>query len=114
MKHHCPQVVAEEVGDLGRDRTGMVAMVLLAAIDTETEGIVDDYLETMRIGKLQPASAAAEPKVDSVCRAHGTTTEGAFRSALAGLDLPGLLDAAGVTEADRRRLVSWRGSIAFA
>ncbi|HZC54161.1 MAG TPA: tyrosine-protein phosphatase, partial [Mycobacterium sp.] len=34
----------------GRDRTGMIAMLLLAAADVEPDDIVDDYLETVRLG----------------------------------------------------------------
>ena len=32
----------------GRDRTGLIAAILLSAVDTEPEAIVDDYLETVR------------------------------------------------------------------
>ena len=34
----------------GRDRTGLIAAILLSAVDTEPEAIVDDYLETVRRG----------------------------------------------------------------
>ena len=98
----------------GRDRTGMIAMILLAAIDTEGEDIVDDYLETVRLGDLRAASASrtnAEPDIEALCRKHGTTTEGAFRSALQGFDLGRFLDASGLSEAERQRLRTWRGAV---
>ena len=36
----------------GRDRTGLIAMLLLMAVHTEPDAIVADYLETVRLGKL--------------------------------------------------------------
>ena len=97
----------------GRDRTGLIAAILLSAVDTEPEAIVDDYLETVRRGAADPASgrAAAEAEMEAFCATYGTSTEGAFRDALAGLDVDALLDAAGVPEGVRGRLRSWRGAI---
>ena len=98
----------------GRDRTGMISMLLLAAVDTEVEEMVDDYLETVRLGDIRAATAgrnSAEPDIDALCRAHGTTTEGAFRSVLAALDLEKVLSLADLSENDRAVLRSWRGSI---
>jgi protein-tyrosine phosphatase len=99
----------------GRDRTGMIALLLLAAARTEREEIVDDYLETIRRGHLRAGSSPrenAEPTLEALCRAMGTSTEGAFRSALASLDLTAVLAAAGMSHRDRAALISWRGSIA--
>jgi protein-tyrosine phosphatase len=98
----------------GRDRTGLIAMVLLAAIDTEPDDIVDDYLETVRLGDRRAAMAErpnAEPDLDALCQRHGTTTEGAFRAALDGFDLATFLDRAGIGEADRELLSTWRGTL---
>jgi hypothetical protein len=97
----------------GRDRTGLIAAILLSAVDTEPEAIVDDYLETVRRGAADPASgrADAEAEMEAFCATYGTSTEGAFRDALAGLDVDALLDAAGVPEDVRGRLRSWRGAI---
>jgi protein tyrosine/serine phosphatase len=55
----------------GRDRTGLVAMLLLAAIEVEPDEIVDDYLETA--GRNDPS------------------IEAAFRAALESLDLSRVL-----------------------
>ncbi len=98
----------------GRDRTGLIAAVLLTAVDTEPEAIVDDYLETVRRGQTGAASANrndAEAELEAFCAGLGTSTEGAFRDALAGLDLHRLLDAAAVPGQVRARLRTWRGSI---
>lgn len=98
----------------GRDRTGQIALVLLAIIGADPEAIVDDYLETVRRGDERAAASGRtndEPASEALCRTFGTTTEGAFRSALAGLDLPTVLAAAGLTDADLAVLRSWRQSL---
>ncbi|BCW57874.1 tyrosine-protein phosphatase [Arthrobacter sp. StoSoilB20] len=98
----------------GRDRTGIIAMILLSAVSADTEEIVDDYLETVRLGDTRAASDNrnnAESLLNELCERHGTTTEGAFRTALAGFDLPGFIKAAGLHESDRAALFSWRGSV---
>ncbi|WP_284980973.1 tyrosine-protein phosphatase [Arthrobacter sp. efr-133-TYG-118] len=98
----------------GRDRTGLVAMALLHAIGTDPECIIDDYLESVRLGDVRAASSNrnnAEPMLEELCRQHGTTTEGAFRNALAKFDLQAFLDAADFTDEDRKALFTWRGAI---
>ncbi len=95
----------------GRDRTGLVAAVLLAAVGTDPEAIVDDYLETVRRGDLRAEAAGRpddEPGIEQFCADRGTSTEGAFRDALAGLDVDALLDAAAVSPDVRARLTTWR------
>ena len=98
----------------GRDRTGMISLLLLAAVDTEPEAIVGDYLATVRLG-VAPGAALGrtnpEPLATEICARHGTTTEGAFRAALAGLDLATVLTAGGMTQADQAALRTWRGAI---
>lgn len=99
----------------GRDRTGILAMLLLSAIDVEPEAVVDDYLETVRLGDLRAVSSNrnnVEPMLNELCGRHGTTTEGAFRAALAGFDLDGFIEAAGLTDRDRAALATWRGNVA--
>jgi len=98
----------------GRDRTGMIAMLLLAAAATHPEEIVADYLETVRLGEKRATLAAKqnlEPELDELCRTHGTTTEGAFRAALEGLDLDATLTATGLSPQDLAALRGWRGHI---
>ena len=97
----------------GRDRTGMVAMLLLAAVGTEPNEVVDDYLETVRLGDARAASANRnnpEPEIETLCRQHGTTTEDAFRAAVEGLELATLLTKA-LGERERRALIPWRGTL---
>jgi hypothetical protein len=98
----------------GRDRTGMVAMLLLAAARTEPEEIVEDYLETVRLGAVraeQGGRADDEPELDAFCRSHGTTTEGAFRDALAALDIDRFLTDSGLSPEQQHAIRSWRGAI---
>ncbi|HEX5405134.1 MAG TPA: tyrosine-protein phosphatase [Pseudonocardiaceae bacterium] len=96
----------------GRDRTGLIALLLLAAAGTEPDAIVDDYLVTVRLGDTRAASAHRnndEPELNAICARRGTTTEGAFRAAVDGLDLDRVL--AGMSEDDRALLRNWRGHI---
>lgn len=97
----------------GRDRTGLIALLLLTAAAVTREAIVDDYLETVRLGDARAAAsgrANVEPQIERFCLAHGTTTEAAFRGALTGLDLNGFLDAAHFSESARGALRTWRGA----
>ena len=98
----------------GRDRTGLIAAILLSAVDTEPEAIVDDYLETVRRASAGAASGNrddTEAELEAFCATYGTSTEGAFRGALAGLDVDALLDAAAVPDDVRARVRTWRGTI---
>jgi protein-tyrosine phosphatase len=98
----------------GRDRTGLLSMLLLSAVGVDHDAIVDDYLETVRLGDLRAVTSNrnnAEPMLNELCHLHGTTTEGAFRAALAGLDFHGLIEAAGISDLDRAGLATWRGNV---
>lgn len=98
----------------GRDRTGLIALLLLKAASAQVEEIVDDYLETVRLGDLRAASMNRdndESGLEAICQAHGTTTECAFRAAVASLDLDKVLRANNLSAEDRRALFSWRGTI---
>ena len=98
----------------GQDRTGMIAMLLLAAIDTDIEDIVDDYLETVRLGDLRAATSnrnSDEALIEELCQSHGSTTEDAFRSVVTGLQLSALLASAGLTDQEIHGLRTWRGAV---
>jgi protein-tyrosine phosphatase len=98
----------------GRDRTGLIAMLLLTAADVVTDDIVDDYLETGRRGDLRASGTrrnVEEAELEALCRRHGSTTEAAFRSALAALDLSYVLEQGEMTAANRAALMSWRGAL---
>ena len=98
----------------GRDRTGLVSMVLLSIVGVEHEAIVDDYLETVRLGDVRAAAAHRnndEALIEELLVGSGTTTEQAIRDALTGLDLPTLLSAAGVSDSAQHVLRTWRGRL---
>lgn len=96
----------------GRDRTGIIAMLLLRIARVVPEEIVDDYLASVRNAA---ALAAARGRPDdegareALCRAHGTTTEGAFRDVVAGVDPAWVTD---LLDPDARAaLMTWRGAL---
>ena len=90
----------------GRDRTGLIAAILLKVADVEVEAIVSDYL----LSTTAAGRAAEEAELDAVCSSFGSTTEQAFRAALTGLDVQPLLAA--LPHQTRSVVVSWRGTIA--
>ena len=98
----------------GRDRTGLVAMLLLRLVGADPDAIVDDYLETVRNADALARATGREndePVRDAILARLGTTTEQAFRDALAGLDVDGFLAAAGLSEGTVQRLRTWRGAL---
>jgi protein tyrosine/serine phosphatase len=60
----------------GRDRTGLIALLLLAAADVEPEDIVTDYLASASSacpdGDVSDRTQS-EDATDAACRRHGTT-----------------------------------------
>lgn len=96
----------------GRDRTGIIAMLLLTVAGTVPEAIVDDYLESVRNGAALAAARGrlnSEPGCEELCRKHGTTTEGAFRVVVAGLHLEPVIGL--MSDEDRKAITTWRGSL---
>ena len=96
----------------GRDRTGLVAALLLVLAGVEPEAIVADYLET--VGNAPRLAAAQgvpnwEPPVDRMLARLGTTTEASFRAFLAGVDIEPLLGAMSPEQATALR--TWRGAL---
>ncbi len=99
----------------GRDRTGLVAMLLLSLAGAHPDAIVDDYLETVRSADALAAATGREndePLREAILARRGSSTEQAFRDALAGLDLDAFLAAAGTPRGTERRLRTWRGALA--
>ena len=97
----------------GRDRTGLTAMVLLSLVGVEPDAIVADYLETVRLGGSFALTSNADHQpvpIEELLAGHGTTTERAFRAALAGLPLAELLAA--LPAPTRRTLTTWRETLA--
>lgn len=97
----------------GRDRTGIVALVLLAAADVTPEAIVGDYLETVRWEAARRDAGLlgsfGEAEIEALCRAHGSTTEDAFRDALSGFALDEVASLLDATTRDALR--TWRGAL---
>jgi protein-tyrosine phosphatase len=100
--------------EAGRDRTGLVSLLLLMAADVEPQAVVDDYLETVRLGDARSAATGQpnrEAELEALCQRLGTSTEKAFRDALVGLRLDEFLERSGMTSDEIRAIRTWRGSI---
>lgn len=98
----------------GRDRTGLIALLLLAAVDTEPEEIVDDYLETVRRGEIRGQRLGRdnpEPGLDHLLQRHGTSTEASFRNAVQELEVSDFLANTDLSELSIQALTTWRGAI---
>ena len=96
----------------GRDRTGVIAAVLLAIAGVEEDAIAADYLETienvpaMTVGRGRPDQ---EAEIATLLAERGTTSEAAFRTFLAGLDVESLLSR--LDPGDERAIRTWRGTL---
>lgn len=98
----------------GRDRTGLIALLLLAAVNVEPEEIVDDYLETVRLGAVRGARLGREnpePRLEQLLQKHGTTTENSFRNAIEKFEYSDFLEQAELSSLAVKSLKTWRGSI---
>ena len=63
-----------------------LALLLLLAVGAEPDDIVDDYLESIRRGPERSANSGQpdmEPAIEAFLAERGTTSEQAFREALA-------------------------------
>jgi protein-tyrosine phosphatase len=98
----------------GRDRTGLISMLLLTAAGATIDGMTADYMQVARRVEALAAArqtARGEITIEEVCREYGTTTEGAFRQAARNLNLDAVLDAGGMASEVRASLRSWRGTL---
>jgi protein-tyrosine phosphatase len=87
----------------GRDRTGLISLLLLALAGVAPEAIAADY--ELSFGQLGPLYAALgverdEPDIDEYLSERGTTVSETITSLIRDLDVDGYLAAAGVSEAD--------------
>ncbi|WP_131766491.1 tyrosine-protein phosphatase [Candidatus Protofrankia californiensis] len=85
---------------LGRDRTGLVAMLLLALVDVAPEDIAADY--DLSTDRLRPAFAARGledqgPVIQKILAAKKTSTREAVLAILAAFDVHAYLRSAGIT-----------------
>jgi hypothetical protein len=96
----------------GRDRTGLVALLLLALVDVKPEAIIEDY--QLSITALPALFARMDiedrgPSIESILARRGTTVRTALLETLDGFNTEHYLLAGGVSRTDieliRRRLV---------
>ncbi|KAB1662538.1 tyrosine-protein phosphatase [Pseudoclavibacter chungangensis] len=92
---------------VGRDRTGLVSLLLLALADVEPEAIADDYgrtaeelVEFTRLVGYAYRARAVEERMERM----GTSIRAGVLDALDGLDVRRTLARAGVSEAQVARL----------
>jgi hypothetical protein len=87
----------------GRDRTGLVTLLLLALVNVEPEAIASDYaLSTESVRALFAAVGQQDqgPAIEAELARRGTTTRGAILATLDGFDVYQYLLAAGVSATD--------------
>jgi protein tyrosine/serine phosphatase len=96
----------------GRDRTGMIAMLLLALVGVAAEDVAADYALSAERLRARDAARGGEDQgalLAAFLAAQGTSAEGVIISTLAGLDVPARLREAGLSDRDvealRRRVV---------
>ncbi len=98
----------------GRDRTGLIALLLLSAVGTEPEEIVKDYLETVLLGEergKQLGRENPEPGLERLLQKHDTSTEGSFRDAVEKLEYSEFLKTTHLSDQIIQLLKTWRGAI---
>jgi protein-tyrosine phosphatase len=96
----------------GRDRTGLISLLLLSLAGVTPGAIAADY--ELTFGQVAPLYAALgleqdEPDVREYLKSQGTTVSETIATLIRGLDVAGYLAAAGVSGANidalRRRLL---------
>ena len=97
----------------GRDRTGLVVMVLLALVGTSASVIAADYaLSAARLHALYRVRKEPDqgPEIDAFLASHGVSAHDAVVLTLESIDLSGYLGTAGLrsdrVELLRRRLLA--------
>lgn len=123
--HRFPATVARVIGAVadarpggvlvhcsgGRDRTGLVTMLLLALAGVPGETIADDYLRSAQ--RLAPAwkelgFGDQNGRIDALVASHGTSVRDSVLATLAAVETGSYLRRAGVTE---RQLAALRGRL---
>ncbi|ROS77889.1 tyrosine phosphatase family protein [Curtobacterium sp. PhB130] len=95
----------------GRDRTGIVALVLLSIADVDPDEVVADYLRTVAVSDAMYAAIGVEgqeARIEELCAEHGTTVADAFRAVVAGFDVDGFVARSGLTPAELEALRTFR------
>jgi hypothetical protein len=91
----------------GRDRTGLITLLLLALADVEPEAIAEDYARSVEpVRKLSALVGRPDeqPVLERVLTSHGTTAQASLLATLEELDVAAYLRDAGVSEADLQSL----------
>lgn len=88
---------------IGRDRTGLIAILLLTLAGVPADAIVDDHL--LSTERLRPAWSVLgmvdqEPLIDECLRANGTTARESLLATVEGLDVTRYLRRGGLDEPD--------------
>lgn len=100
----------------GWDRTGLVAAVLLRALDVTADAAVADYLlsfsNASAMSKLHGRSFEADAR-HAILSRFGHTAESAFRDMYQNLDLSEWFARAGVDPATRASIETWRGRVRY-
>ncbi|WP_431779284.1 tyrosine-protein phosphatase [Microbacterium aurantiacum] len=98
----------------GWDRTGLVAAVLLRAVEVTSDAALADYLASFanaeEMSALHERSFDVERRLE-VLDAHGHTADSAFRAAYARLDVENWVRHAGLDDATVRAVTTWRGHV---
>ena len=92
---------------VGRDRTGLIAMLVLAAAGASADAIADDYERSaLALPALFEAHGEADegPIVERILEREGTTAREAIRRALDGFDAARYLRDHGLTGAEAAAL----------
>jgi hypothetical protein len=87
----------------GRDRTGLVTMLLLAVAGVAPDAIADDHaLSSARLARLYERSGEPDEGViiEEFLEREGTTARELILTTLASFDIPAYLREAGLSEAD--------------
>ena len=87
----------------GKDRTGLLALVLLTIAEATAEEIIADYLLTYERMKQRYAELGAREQLTAVrelLAEHGTTIEASLTSTITSLRMPGHLLDNGLLDAE--------------
>lgn len=99
----------------GWDRTGLVAAVLLRALDVTEDAAVDDYLASFAnadaMAALHERSFEVEER-QQILHRFGHTAESAFRDMYTNLDLDLWFSESSIATSTRAAIETWRGSAA--
>jgi protein-tyrosine phosphatase len=99
----------------GWDRTGLVAAVLLRALDVTEDAAVADYLDSFAnadaMAALHERSFAVEER-QQILNRFGHTAESAFRDMYANLELDLWFSKSNVEPSTRVAIETWRGAAA--